>query len=101
MSDLDLYRQFRSAWRSLSRQQRRVLELRCQGLTIDESAQHLQISPQTVKGYTTGALAALRDILPETLVRGHGTVEQICWRIGYETALQDIEHTIATRKQAA
>lgn len=101
MSDLELYRQFRAAWQGLPRQQRRVLELRCQGLTIDQSAQQLQVSRQTIKGYTTKALTALRDVLPETLVQGHGTVEQICWRIGYESALRDIEENIAARKRAA
>lgn len=94
-------RQFRAAWHALSRQQRRVLELRCQGLTITESARSLALSRQTVKSHTTDALTALRGILPHTLVRGHGAVEQICWRVGYESALQDIAHTIATRKRAA
>lgn len=96
--DIERHRAFRAAWDSLTPQQRRVVALRCDGLSNPEIGAQMFMAPQTVKNTITGALRKLHPVARGTKPGNRGAMETICWRIGYESAVRDIARTIAARK---
>lgn len=76
---------FRAAVRTLSGREQEVLVLRCRGYTNKEVASMAFVSEQTVKNHVT---SAMRKLSPTT---GTATMTGICWRLGYETALLDVQ----------
>lgn len=99
--DVERYQAFRAIWLDLSPQQRRAIEGRCRGLTNNEVGDELFIAGQTVKNHLTIAFKRLHQVARGSRTGSQGAMTAICWCIGYEAALQDIEHTIASRKRAA
>lgn len=96
--DIERHRAFRAAWNSLTPQQRRVVTLRCEGSTNAEIGAQICIEGQTVKNTITGALRKLHPVARGAKAGNRGAMETVCWRIGYESAIRDIQRTIAARK---
>ena len=99
--DVERYQAFRAVWLDLSPQQRRAIAGRCRGLTNNEVGDELLISGQTVKNHLTVAFKRLHQVARGSRTGSHGAMTAVWWRIGYESGLQEIENTIASRKRAA
>ena len=85
---------FEAAWDALPVSQKRVLVLRCGGLSIQEVAQHLGISPSTANTYAKRALETMRN------ATGEGNVSALCWLYGYSRALCDIDERLARKQRS-
>lgn len=96
MSDHDISG-FRQVLDSLTMRERQVLEARCRGLSNNEVAWESRSSEQTIKNQVTSLLK--RMISGGVIERNRG-MDRICWCLGYEQALADIEARL-TRKRAA
>lgn len=96
--DIERHRAFRAAWNELTPHVRRIVELRCDGMTNAEVGDQLFISPQAVKNHLTQVMAILRPLVRPDRQGKWGAMTGVCWRIGYESAVRDIAQTIAARK---
>lgn len=73
----------RQALRELTRREREVLRLRCQGLTVAEVADRLFISEQTVKNHTMHVYRKVEDAVPGMRGRTRsGTGYALCYALG-------------------
>lgn len=97
----DEARHFHDAWQTLTPAEQRVVALRCRGFGNPQTAAHLFITQATVKGHVTRILAKLRraTLAPDQAERS--TMDVICWRYGYETALSDLMQHLEDRKGVA
>ena len=91
-------RHFHDAWQTLTPAEQRVVDLRCRGFGNPQTAAHLFITQATVKGHVTRILAKLRRaaLAPDQPERS--SMDMICWRYGYETALSDLMQHLEDRK---
>jgi DNA-binding CsgD family transcriptional regulator len=83
---------FDAAWDAMPPAPKRVLVLRCGGLTIKEVGLQLGITPYTVREYSKSVMESMRD------ATGEADLLALCWLYGYSRALRDIDERLA-RKQ--
>lgn len=86
---------FDAAWDAMSPAPKRVLVLRCGGLSIQEVARHLGITPYTVKEYAKIVMQTMRE------ATGEGDLLALCWLYGYSRALRDIDERLARKQRGA
>ncbi len=86
---------FRELWDRLLPQHRTALILRCRGLSEGDIAIAISLANRTARNHLKSAvhqIAGPGD--PEA------TIANVCWNIGYEQALQDVENQVQ-RKRAS
>jgi DNA-binding CsgD family transcriptional regulator len=83
---------FARVWQEFTPNEKRVLTLRCRGMTRTETAEKMGISESTVRNHIT---AVSRRIYEELgLMTSHRAkrritdISPICWRYGYELGLR-------------
>lgn len=91
---------FRRAWATLSEREKQGVGLRCAGLTSAQIADRRFVTGNTIKNQVNRAIEKMRAVPELRDMAATGVVEAVCWRLGYEQALWDIEATMA-RKRAA
>ena len=91
---------FRRAWATLSEREKQGVGLRCAGLTSAQIAAQRDVTGNTIKNQVNRAIEKMRAVPEMRELASQGVVEAVCYRLGYEQALWEIEATMA-RKRAA
>ena len=91
---------FRRAWATLSEREKQGVGLRCAGLTSAQIADRRFVTGNTIKYQVNRAIEKMRAVPEMRELASQGVVEAVCWRLGYEQALWEIEAQVA-RKRAA
>ncbi|MCA9876791.1 MAG: hypothetical protein KC442_03385 [Thermomicrobiales bacterium] len=91
---------FRRALGTLSRHEHEVVMSRCAGMTLAQIAARRSVTRDTIKNQVTKVIERMRAAPELQHMAAHGVIEAICYRLGYEQALADIEAQVA-RKRAA
>lgn len=91
---------FRRAWATLSEREKQGVGLRCAGLTSAQIADRRFVTGNTIKNQVNRAIEKMRAVPELRDMAATGVVEAVCWRLGYEQALADIETTMARERAA-
>lgn len=92
---------FRRALSLLSPRQRIALELRCDGLAAVAMGPRMGTSAIAAARLITVAIEKLREAPDLADASERAVIGAICYRLGYEQALADIEATMARKRAAA
>lgn len=84
---------FEAAWDAMAPAHKRVLVLRCGGLSLKEVALHLGITHYTMKEYAKRVMETMRA------ATGESDFLALCWLYGYSRALQDIDEQVMRKKR--
>lgn len=91
--------EFRAAWKELTDWQRQAVAARCHGATMQEVAHERGVTALAVRNVVMTAYERLRQG-GMTGVPPHSMAETICWRLGYDQALDDIDTHMASKRAA-
>lgn len=84
---------FDAAWDAMAPAPKRVFVLRCGGLSVQEVARTLGITPYTVAEYAKTVMQTMRE------ATGEGSLQALCWLYGYSRALCDIDERLASKRR--
>lgn len=92
---------FRRALATLTRLERETLDARCDGVSVRDLATYAQVGEYAIYSRMRGIREKMRGgMLDEERIKGPQLTEAICYRLGYEQALADIEARMAKRRAA-
>ena len=93
--------EFRLALATLTRLEREALDARCDGVSVRDLATYAQVGEYAIYSRMKGIREKMRArMLDEARIKGPNLTEALCYRLGYEQALADIEARLP-RRQAA
>lgn len=85
---------------ALSPYEREAVVLRCAGMTSAQIAAQRSVTGNTIKNQVNRVIYKMRAVPEMRNMAARGVIEAVCYRLGYEQALSDIEMQLQRRHAA-